>query len=265
MPIIEDKKIDIHYIISRIINRYIGELNDDIEYERELRNLLDNLRDEMWESCGDSRGLCDEETVIELINTSLKSGFELIITKYSAVKEAKTRIIDVVREIVNSINEHTRESVGRDIIETSWITTPSTYRVKITINRDIDPEARLEIINDAGIKIILKPENREVKTELAKGTYIARLVSRGMIYAQKRFEVYRDLELNIVPKDIEKTQEGKGRIRRRYRRKTPIKPDLGYTLNSIIIGFRDPATRIIYIAILLLIVSALIQILSRIL
>jgi hypothetical protein len=198
------------------------------------------------------------------MNTSLKTGFELIITKYSAVKNAKTRIIDIVRKIAEGVNEYTKTSIGREILDTSWVTTPATYRVRITIKRDIDPEAKIEIINEAGIKLTIEPKNREARTELAKGAYMIRLVSRGIVYAQKRIEVYKDnTEVEITPKETQKNQ-GKNMIRIRKYRESPIKLNLGYRLSDIIIGFRDPSMRLIYISLLLLAASIILQILSRI-
>ncbi len=251
-----------HYIISRIINRYLGELNDDIEYEKELRNLLDSLRDEIWESCGDSTGLCSKQVVREIVNRSLKSGFEIIITKYSTIEEAKSRIIDIVRKIVEGINEYTKTAIGEELIDSSWITTPSTYKVKIVIKRDIDPEARLEIINEAGIKIVLEPKHREVKTELTKGSYVARLVSRGIVYAQKRFDIDRNTEIEITPREHRPPQNNMAKLKRRTRRLKA--PAVGYSLATIALGFRDPTTRIIYISIILLIASITLQIIASI-
>jgi len=95
--------IDLHYIISRIINKYIGSLDPGDVYERELANTLIFLRESMWRSCGSSGGLCGEEVVIGSLDL-LKNSYNLLVLRSGAPYDVKMKIYRIFKDLVNEIN-----------------------------------------------------------------------------------------------------------------------------------------------------------------
>jgi len=238
--------VDLHYIISRIINKYIGSLDSTNVYERELAQSLVVLRESMWRSCGSSGGLCGEEVVASSLD-SLRSVFNILVLRSGAPYEVKMKIYRVFRDLVDEINSYGRRNVGHDLLATEWLREPRVYRLSVRVRgRNIPKEAVVEVIGHNHFSEKDRVNPRENIFSLAEGEYLVRLSIEGSIAAQKQVFLDRDYEVELVYQEPQKVQQ---------------KPREARGVMKVITYPRDPSLKILYISIALIAVSAALQIL----
>jgi len=240
------KIIDLHYIISRIINKYIGSLDSSNAYERELAQSLVVLRESMWRSCGSSGGICGEEVVASSLDF-LKSSFNLLVLRSGAPYEVKMKIYRVFRDLVEEINSYGRRSLGHDLLSTEWLREPRIYRLSVRVRgRNIPREAVVEVIGHNSYSEKDKVNPRENVFNLAEGEYLVRLSIEGSVAAQKQVFLDRDYELELVYQEPQRVQQ-------RQREARSSRAALLYP--------GDTSLKILYISIALIALSAALQIL----
>jgi len=178
--------IDLHYIISRIINKYIGSLDPGDMYERELANTLIFLRESMWRSCGSSGGLCGEEVVTGSLDL-LRNSYNLLVLRSGAPYEVKMKIYRIFKELLDEINSYGKKNLGHDLVTTEWLREPKLYRLSVRVRgKNIPREAVVEVIGHNYYSEKDKVNPRENIFNLAEGEYLVRLSIEGNVAVQKR-------------------------------------------------------------------------------
>ncbi len=240
--------IDLHYIISRIINKYIGSLDPGDVYERELANTLIFLRESMWRSCGSSGGLCGEEVVIGSLDL-LKNSYNLLVLRSGAPYNVKMKIYKIFRDLVDEINSYGERNLGHDLVTTEWLREPRLYRLLVRVRgKNIPREAVVEVIGHNHYSEKDKVNPRENIFNLAEGEYLVRLSIEGNVAAQKQIFLDRDYEVELVYQESPKVSQKQKVVEKRIARKVFTYPG-------------DPSRKILYISIALIALSAILQML----
>ncbi|MDT7890160.1 MAG: hypothetical protein RQ885_14455 [Desulfurococcales archaeon] len=240
------KIVDLHYIISRIINKYIGSLSSEDIYERELANTLIYLRESMWRSCGSSGGLCGEEVVINSLDL-LKSSYNTLVLRSGAPYSAKIKIYRLFKDLIEEINGYSKRNLGHDLLSTDWLREPRQYRLIVRVKgRNIPREAVVEVIGHNHYSQKEKVNPKENVFNLAEGEYLVRLSIEGSVASQKQVFLERDYEIELVYQEPQKMHQKQGESR-------VVKKVLTYSL--------DPSIKVLYISIALITLSAILQLL----
>jgi hypothetical protein len=240
--------IDLHYIISRIINKYIGSLDPGDVYERELANTLIFLRESMWRSCGSSGGLCGEEVVIGSLDL-LKNSYNLLVLRSGAPYDVKMKIYRIFKDLVDEINSYGKKNLGHDLVTTEWLREPRLYRLLVRVRgKNIPREAVVEVIGHNHYSEKDKVNPRENIFNLAEGEYLVRLSIEGNVAAQRQIFLDRDYEVELVYQESPKVSQKQKLVETRIARKVFTYPG-------------DPSLKILYISIALIALSAILQML----
>ncbi len=240
--------IDLHYIISRIINKYIGSLDPGNVYERELANTLIFLRESMWRSCGSSGGLCGEEVVISSLDL-LKNSYNLLVLRSGAPYNVKMKIYRIFKDLVDEINSYGKRNLGHDLVTTEWLREPRLYKLLVRVRgKNIPREALVEVIGHNHYSEKDKVNPRENIFNLAEGEYLVRLSIEGNVAAQKQIFLDRDYEVELVYQESPKVSQKQKLVEKRIARNVFTYPG-------------DPSLKILYISIVLIALSAILQVL----
>lgn len=238
--------VDLHYIISRIINKHLGYLNVQNIYERDMAQTLDLLRESMWRACGSSGGICDEDIVVSSLE-SLRTNYTVNVIKPGAPYSVKMRLYKIYRDLVDEINRYGRSTLGRDLVKTDWLEEPKLYSLQVKIRGKSPPrEAYIEVVgsNDYREREEASPKGNVFR--LAGGEYSVRLVINERVAAQKQIFLQGDAEVELAYQEIPRSSFKQKEI------KSP-RP-LGILL-------ADSSVKMLYVSIALIIASAVFQIL----
>ncbi|MEZ0290080.1 MAG: hypothetical protein ABWJ42_03190 [Sulfolobales archaeon] len=208
-----EELIDIHYIVSRIVNKYIALLGDSGS-EREVREWLLTFREDIWRRCESPLGYCPLEKVDRAIRQLVDSYRRFLVeTAYSY--ESKIRVYEYMRKILSEIEEYIRSKIPQYSIG-GEIEKPSIHKLEIVLRPSLDKRERLylEIIGVGDYResfIISSPKNL---IEIPVGSYQVRLLRGDSEIYRERVIVTRDTTLSIALEQIQKTREEKRIVNR---------------------------------------------------
>ncbi|MGC9010174.1 MAG: hypothetical protein ACP5I7_06145 [Sulfolobales archaeon] len=204
----EEVLIDTHFIVSRIINRYIA-LQGDPVFERHVLPWLQVFRDSLWRFCEKPSGLCSVDKFNDALEIFVKSYRDFLYNTGAPI-EIKEKIYFYVKEIIDQVIEFIRKNYPNYSPSVS-IDKPDKYRVELNMKNIKDQDLRkmiLEIQGSEGVvsKYELK-RSREI-LELPVGTYQIRVISGDKEIYRDVLRVHRDSSLSIdLSKDISKRHE----------------------------------------------------------
>jgi hypothetical protein len=204
----EEVLIDTHFIVSRIINRYIA-LQSDPVFERHVLPWLQVFRDSLWRFCEKPSGLCSVDKFNDALEIFVKSYRDFLYNTGAPI-EIKEKIYFYVKEIIDQVIEFIRKNYPNYSPSVS-IDKPDKYRVELNMKNIKDQDLRkmiLEIQGSEGVvsKYELK-RSREI-LELPVGTYQIRVISGDKEIYRDVLRVHRDSSLSIdLSKDISKRHE----------------------------------------------------------
>jgi len=193
----EEVLIDTHFIVSRIINRYIALPNDPV-FERYVVSWLQSFRDNLWRLCDRPSGLCSLDRFNGALEIFIKSYRDFLYNTGASI-EVKEKVYSYVREIIDQLIEYIRKSYPRYEPPVS-IDKPDKYRIELNMRNIRDQDLRKMILEIQGSEGIVSRyelrRNREV-LELPVGTYQIRVISGDKEIYRDVLKVYRDSSLSI--------------------------------------------------------------------
>ncbi len=189
--------IDIHFIVSRIINRYIA-LSKDPVIEKYVIPWLLIFRDNLWRFCEKPSGLCSVSRLNEALEIFVRSYRDFLYGTGASI-EIKERVYSFIKEIFDQVIDYVKKSYPeyKPLVN---IDKPDKYRVEMFMKNIKEQDLRRLVIEIEGSEGLLSRyefrRSREV-LELPVGTYQIKVINGGNIIYRNILRVDRDSSLSI--------------------------------------------------------------------
>ncbi|MEM0458138.1 MAG: hypothetical protein QXD76_03720 [Sulfolobales archaeon] len=191
-------RVDVHHVVSRIVNRYIAVLSDEAG-EGNVREWLIRFREKLWKLCQNPSGLCSVDVLNSSIEDLLRS-YERFLYETAYAYEIKLRVYEILLKILSEIEDYLRTRSITGFSYSSKLEKPSMHRVEIVFKPGIDKREKLhlEISGLGGYYESFTISSSRNLIEMPTGSYKLRLLKGGSEVYRESFKVSGDVTLSIA-------------------------------------------------------------------